>query len=544
MFKEKQILPLIGNEAIVLGALEAGVNFVATYPGTPSSEIGNLFYRLKETYPVYMEFSTNEKVALEAAAGAAFSGLKSLAAMKHFGLNVCLDALIPLCHCDLKGAMVIVVCDDPSCHSSAQSEEDSRGFWENLLVPILEPSNPEEARRFTKIAFKISEKFKKPVIIRSVTRVSHQTQPIKVGKIKVSQVKGKFKKDRESFDTMPPFILEKKRRLLALKEKFEEFLEKENLNPIIEGKEKKIGVIAAGASFCYLQEVLKKHQISLPILKIETFYPLPSKKLKKFLKGKEKVLVLEEVFGILEKNLKAFAFENQFSLKIEGKNLMEPVGELSPSRVKEALFKFLGKKLPQRKEKKEIFPKRSPKFCPGCPYWFIFGALEKAVNKKEVIFCGDIGCYMLGYFKPFEMQDTLLCMGSSVGLAHGISKATNQKVIALVGDSTFFHASLPGIINILHHHSSPLIIIFNNEITAMTGHQPHPGTPAEFKKEKLEVKIKKILEAIGFKNIESLDPVKEQEKLIQKIKEFLSKNEASAIICTHPCQILKKKFKK
>jgi len=463
--------------------------------------------------------------------------------MKHFGLNVCLDALIPLCHCYLKGSMVIVVADDPSCHSSAQSEEDSRGFWNNLFVPILEPSNPEEAKEFTKLAFSLSKKFKKPVILRLTTRVAHQTQPLKVGKIKISQIKAKFIKDKKSFDTMPPEILEKKKKLLALKEKFEKFLEKKNLNPIIEGEEKKLGVIAEGVGFLHLKEAFKELNLSLPILKIDSFYPLPSKKIKKFLEDKEKVLIIEEIFGILEERIKAFAFKNHLSLEIYGKDLVEPVGELTPARVKEALLKFLGKKTSPKKKIKK-FPKRSPKFCPGCPYWFIFGAIEKAVDKNKVVFCGDIGCYMLGYFKPFEMQDTLLCMGSSVGIAHGISKATHQKVIALLGDSTFFHASLPGIINIVNHHSSPLIIIFDNQITAMTGHQPHPGTPSKFKKGTHQIKIEEILKAIGIKNLAVLDPLSQNQELIQKIKEFLNKKEPSAIICSHPCKILEKKFSK
>ncbi len=536
IFKENSIVPLIGNEAVALGAVEAGIGYATAYPGTPSSEVGNLLYKIKEDYGFKMEYSTNEIVALESGAGAAFAGVRTIVAMKHFGANVAMDALIPIAYTKPRAGLVIVIADDPGCHSSAQSEQDSRVFAKNLYLPILEPATPQEAKDFTKLAFEISEKFQKAVIIRLTTRVSHQSAPVKVGKFKKIKTKGKFVKDLKRFNTMPPIVFEQKRELLALKDKFSQYFEKLGLNKIA-GNKGKIGIIASGASYLYALEAMKELAVSLPILKVETFYPFPEGKLKKFLKNKTKVLVLEEVIGLIEDEIKIFAKDNNIKIQIFGKNIIEPVGEMDSDRALKALAKVIGKKYKKPKIINPKLIKRTPKFCPGCPYWAIFGTLQRVVDEKKVVFTGDIGCYMMGYFPPFEMQDTLLCMGSSVSVGHGISKNTNQKVIAMIGDSTFFHAGLPGIINIVNNGSNPLIIVFENNITAMTGRQPHPGTPLSIKKHdgKAEIRIEEILKVIGIKNLAVIDPIKENDLLEKKMKEFLNKKEASAIVCRHNC---------
>jgi len=541
VFQENSIIPLLGNEAIVLGALESGVGFVATYPGTPASEIGDLFYRIKDAYRIYMEYSTNEIVALEAAAGAAYSGVRALVAMKHFGVNVAMDALIPIAYTRPRAGLVIVIVDDPGCHSSAQSEQDSRVFIENLNLVTLEPADPVEAKEFTKLAFKISEKFQKAVIIRTTTRVAHQTAGVKVDKIPKAKTKGKFLKDLKRFNTMLPTVLSQKRELLALKKPIENYLNKTELNPIIDGQLKNVGIIASGAGYLYCLEALENLNVSLPILKIDTFYPLPTKKIQQFLENKKKVLVVEEIIGLIEEKIKVEVGTMNGKIEILGKNLLEPVDELNPDKVTGVLAQILNKKpiLSEAEGPKEIkvdLVKRTPRFCQGCPYWSIFSALKNAVDSKKVIFVGDIGCYMMGYFPPFELQDILLCMAASIGVSHGITQATNQKVIAMLGDSTLFHAGLPGLLNIVNNNSNPLIIIFDNGITAMTGRQPHPATPLKFKKHdgKAEIKIEKLLQAIGVRNI-VLDPVRQNKILEKKIKEFISKKEARAIICRRPC---------
>jgi len=537
---ENSIVPLLGDEAVVLGALEAGVGFVSTYPGCPASEIGDLFYKLKKDSGVYMEYSTNEIVALEAAAGAAFSGVRALVAVKHFGINVMMDALIPIAYTKPRAGLVIIVCDDPGCHSSAQSEQDSRVFIENLNILTLEPSDPQEAKDFTKLAFEISEKFEKPVIIRMTVRVAHQTSPVKIGKIKpfdAAQGKGKFIKDLKRFDTAPSLVLNQKRELLAMKDELEKYILTTSLNPVIQGAQKDTGIITSGVSHLYVLEIFKKLNISLPILKIDTFYPLPIGKINLFLQDKTRVLVFEEIIGLIEEKIRAEVQRKNIKIEIFGKNIIEPVGELDPDRVAEALAKILNIQYEKPILSQNNLTPRTPRFCTGCPNWSIYGALKNAVKTDEVVFTGDIGCYMMGFYKPFELQDTLLCMSASLSIAHGISKMTNQKVIAMVGDSTLFHGGLQGIINIVNNDSSPLIIVFNNGTTAMTGQQPHASTPLEFKTQdgKAQIEIKNLLKVIGVKNIAVLDPVSQNKLLEKKIKQFLLKKQASAIICRHPC---------
>jgi len=549
-FQKNSVMPLLGNEAIVLGALEAGVGFVATYPGTPASEIGNLFYKIKNTYGVYMEYSTNEIVALEAAAGAAYAGVKSLTAMKSFGINVAMDALIPIAYTKPRAGLVIVIADDPGCHSSAQSEQDSRVFIENLNLITLEPSDPIEAKEFTKLAFQISEKFQKPVVIRTTTRSAHQTAPVKVGEIKTPTIKGKFIKDLKRFNTAPSIVLSQKRELLSLKKAVENYFKKTKLNPVIDGQLKSLGIIVSGVNYLYCLEALKKLNVSLPILKIDTFYPLPSEKIYQFLKNKRKILVVEEIIGLIEEKVRAEAQRKKLKTEIYGKNLLEPIDELNSERITEALARLLGKKYKNpasdafkiTKQNQINLVKRTPRFCPGCPYWSIFTALKDILDKEEVVFVGDIGCYMMGFYPPFELQDILLCMGSSVGISHGISQVTDQKVIAMLGDSTLFHAALPGILNIVNNNSRPLIIIFENGITAMTGHQPHPATPLQFKTHdgKAEIKIENLLNAIGMKNVFVVDPVSQNQILKDKIKEWFSQRGAMTIICRHPCVYIDK----
>ena len=536
-------LILLGNEAIVRGALEAGVNFVSTYPGTPASEIGNTFFKIAKNAGVYFEFSTNEKVALEAGIGASFSGLKTLVAMKNFGLNVALDSLLPFCYTGARGPTVILVADDPSCHSSAQSEENSRFVAEAAHIPVLEPSDPQECKDFVKLGLQISEKFKIPVIIRTTTRVAHQKMPVVLGQIpKVRKEKGEFVKDFKRFVTLPPRVLEMKKELLEKMEKVREFSEKSEINRIEGGNKSPIGIVTSGIAYLYVKEALKELNLDLPILKLGFFYPLPKEKFKNFLKGLEKVLVVEELEGYLENVIFLLAKIANPKIKISGKNLLPEVGELKPEIVTQALAKFMGKKYPEGKPPASYgagqIPalKRSPQLCPGCPYWLIISAIKKAVDVNKVIFGGEIGCYMLFGNSPVNLQDYLSCMGSSVGIAHGIKKATGQKIISFVGDSSFFHAGIPALINTVFNKSNPLIIILENQTTAMTGHQPHPGAPAVPD----GIKIEPIVRACGVKYVKRIDQIN-QEEMISTIKEFLEKDEVSVIIAAHPCVFVAKK---
>ena len=533
---------LLGNEAIVEGALEAGVDFVSAYPGTPSSEIGNVFSKIASKNGVYFEFSTNEKIALEAAIGASLSGLKCLVAMKNFGVNVCLDSLLPFAYTGTKGPTVIIVADDPSCWSSGQSEENSRGFAELSHLPILEPSDPAEAKEFTKFAFEISEKFKLPVIVRITTRVAHQRMPVElISRKKKTFKKGKFVKNVKQFVTMPPRLLEMKEELLLKLEGIKELAEKSGTEVYFPDKKGKNGAIVSGVSYLHLMEAVEKTGIKLPILKIDFFNPLPEKKIKEFIKGFEKVLVVEELEPFIENKVKIIAKDINPNLKVFGKNVLPVTGELNSEKIAFAVSKLFGKNY-KINEKKIDLPKRFPRLCEGCPYWLIFSTIKKAAP-KDVIYGGDIGCYMLSGFSPHNMQDYLFCMGSSIGIGHGIKKATNQKLISFIGDSTFFHSGIPGLINAVFNKSNSLIVVMDNRITAMTGHQTNPGVGKTGMGEQTEdIKIEEIAKACGVKNIKVIDPIniKDLEKTIQ---DFLQKEEVSVIVARRVCALLARRQK-
>ncbi|MCK4355040.1 indolepyruvate ferredoxin oxidoreductase subunit alpha [Candidatus Parcubacteria bacterium] len=543
--KQNKKVMLLGNEAIVRGALEAGVRFVATYPGTPASEIGNSFYLIQRSHQkiknLYFEFSVNEKVAIEAGAGASFSGLRTLVAMKNFGLNVASDFLLPLVYTGVKAGMVILVADDPNCWSSAQSEENTRAFAQLAHIPILEPSTPQECKDFTKFAFEMSEKFKIPVMVRETTRVAHQSAPVKLSKINIPATKGKFVKDTHQFVTMPPRVLEMHKELLEKLEKIRQFCEKSKLN-LVNGSPSsdKSGIITSGASYLYVMEALGKLSIDLPVFKLGFFYPLPQNKLNNFIKNLDKVLIVEELEPCLEKEVNILAKDINPKLKVFGKDLLPEVGELKPEIVLRAIAKFTGKltvggSTSDSYKKPSISISRRPQLCPGCPYWLVFGAVKKAVNEKKVIFGGGIGCYMLAGLPPHNIQDYLYCMGSSIGLAHGIKKSSNQKLITFIGDSSFYHAGIPALINTVFNQSNPLVIIMNNDITAMTGHQPHPGVEDGAP----IVKIEDLVKACGVKNLKIIDPVNQKE-FIKTVKDFVNKKEVSVIIARRPCVFVKK----
>lgn len=550
--KKGEKVVLLGNEAIIRGALESGVQFISTYPGTPASEIGNIFYQLfkskKLAKNVYFEFSTNEKVALETAAGASFCGLRTLMAMKNFGVNVASDFLYPLVYSGVKGGLVIAVADDPSCWSSAQSEDNSRGHVLKAHLPTLEPSTPEECKEFVKLAFKLSEKFKIPVMIRETTRLALQSGLVSLGEIKKGNNKAKFIKNPRQFVTMPPRVLEMHQELLdKIKLIKEEIAEKSSLN-FIDGRPAKIGIVTSSVGYLYAKEALKVLDLDLPILKLGFFYPLPEKKIKNFLKNLNQVLVVEELEPHLENEIERLAKNANPKLKINGKNLLSEVGELKPENVILAVSELTGKKFSDQwrvdlKKHKSNFgkidlSKRAPRFCPGCPYNLVFSTIKK-IAPANTIFGGEIGCYMLAHFPPYQMQNYLYCMGSDISIAHGIKKAiesstgdtSKQKIIAFVGDSSFFHASIPALINTIFNKSNPLIVIMENGTTAMTGHQPHPGLAG--------VKIEEIVRACGVKNIKTVDPIniKEFEKVV---KNFLGKKEVSVIIAKHPCIFIEK----
>ncbi len=537
---------LLGNEAIARGAVEAGIGVASAYPGTPSSEVPMTLSKMVEEYNFYFEYSSNEKVAFETAAGAAWSGVRSIVAMKHFGLNVAADSVSPVAYTGVKGGMVVVVADDPQGWSSAQSEQDTRYYARMFRIPMIEPSNPQEALEFTKKAFELSEEFEIPFILRSTTKVSHSIGSVRLGETKEPKTRGEFKKDPDKFNNIRPHLQELHRRI---DKKLEKIKEKYGLvlNKYFEGKGK-IGVITSGVSHEYAVEALQKLVKSPPIAKIGLSYPLSEKFIKKFIEDKEKVLVLEELQPVIEQEVERIAKDVNPDLTVHGKDLLPKEGEYNIKTIMPALEEVFNKKFFidfEEHDKKtkgidEGFPPRKPVFCPGCPHRSTFYAL-KQVYGKDAIYAGDIGCYVLGIFEPYEMQDFIISMGASLGLAHGIKKVSDQDIVVTVGDSTFFHAAMPGLANYgFNDGNAPLIVVFDNSVTAMTGHQPHPGTGITGMGKKTKpLKIEEVAKSLGAE-VEVVNSFN-QKQLKEKIKKMKNKDGLRVLVSKGKCRLVTKR---
>lgn len=530
---------LLGNEAIARGALEAGVAVATTYPGTPASEIGDTFAEIAKQVGIYFEYSTNEKVAVEVAAGAAFSGLRSIVSFKSFGMNVASDSIFPLAFTGVKAGMVIVVADDPNCWSSAQSEQDSRLFSRIAHLPMLEPSDPQEAKDLTKLAFELSEKFGLPVIIRSTTRVSHMRSLVELGKIKKAKTEGKFVKDI-AFRNYPPQIIKTHAELHEKLERIKEFNEKSKINFVLNKNSKsKLGAIASGVSFNYLREALNELGLKIPLLKLSMTYPLPEKLIASFIKNLREVLIVEELEPILEEEIRKIAKDTNPKLKVHGKDLLPFAGEYKPEHVIQALAKLTGKKIPSELKsgfEPEKIEKRFPQLCAGCPHRASFWAIKQAVGPDKV-FAGDIGCYMLGIFPPISQQDFFVSMGASMSITQGIERATKQKPVVFIGDSTFFHAGIPGLINAVHNKSNLLVVVLDNRTTAMTGHQPHPGVGLTGMGEETKaLAVEEIAEACGVENVRVVNAF-DLEEFIKVARELYSLPGVGVIVARGECRL-------
>ncbi|MFH1261281.1 MAG: indolepyruvate ferredoxin oxidoreductase subunit alpha [Candidatus Micrarchaeota archaeon] len=537
---------LLGNAAIARGAMEAGVGLVAAYPGTPSSEVPIVLSEIAKECGFYFEYSTNEKVAFETAAGAAWSGVRALTAMKHFGLNVASDSVSPVAYAGVKGGFVIMVADDPYGWSSAQSEQDTRYFARMAKIPILEPSDPQECLDLTKLAFELSEEFEIPFMLRTTTKVSHAIGTVTLGNIKKPKTTGKFVKDRSRYYNIRP-------NLQTLHTKINQKLkniEKKyglKLNKIHKGNGK-IGIITSGVSYKYTLEICRLLGIKIPIAKISLSYPTPESCIKRFIKDKKEVLILEELEPILENEVMAIAKDINPKLVIHGKDMLPTVGEYTLEGLMPIFEKVFRKKFNIDFEKhrkhadvsiKEM-PLRKPVFCPGCPHRSTFYAV-KEVYGKNAVYAGDIGCYVLGIFEPFEMQDFVVSMGASLGVSHGISKVSNQEIVAFIGDSTFFHAGLPALANLQYNDGNiPLVVIMDNSYTAMTGHQPNPGTGITGMGEKRpKIIIEDVVRALGAE-VKIVNAFNYQQ-LVSVIKEMKEKKGFRVIISRGECRLITKR---
>lgn len=531
VLKKKGKAILLGNEAIVRGALEAGVMFAAAYPGTPSSEIGMTFAKLAKSVGAYFEFSSNEKVATEVAAGAAFSGVKSLVCFKHFGFNVASDSIYPLAYNGVQAGMVIVVADDPGCHSSGQSEQDSRYFPRIGHMPLLEPADPQECKDFTKFAFSLSEKLNIPVIIRITTRVAHASSVVNLGKILKGKRKGKFKKGN-AHRTMPPDMINVH---AELNDKLHKLSVNNKINFVKPGKGR-VGIIANSVAYHYVCEAMKELKLNLPVLKLGLTWPFPETVVKNFIKNLDKVLIVEELEPVIEKEVSAVAKDTNPKLKVIGKTHIPDICELRQELVMKALAKITNKKYSVPEEVKLKLPKRLPTFCPGCPHRATFWSVKKAVP-KDTVFGGDIGCYIMGIFPPTNMTDFVISMGASEGVSHGVAKATDKKPVAFIGDSTFFHAGMPGLVNTVFNKSNMMTVCLDNRWTAMTGHQQNPGTGMTAMGDKTKaLKIEEIGKAFELDNVTVVNAYNLKDTT-EKVKDVYKKSGSSLIVSKGECRL-------
>ncbi len=539
----KKIL-LLGNEAIVRGALEAGIGHGSTYPGTPSSEIGNTFEKIAKEYGMYFEYSANEKVAMETAAAAAASGVRSMAWMKHVGVNVASDALMTLMYSGVRAGMVIVAAGDPSMHSS-QNEQDTRFYSQLGNIPMLEPTTPQEAKEMVKYGFELSEELELPVLIRTTTRVNHARGVVTFDDLQEADGDGHFEKDPARFVAVPQNSVRNHPKLLERMERAEKITEKSEYTYSIGVENPELHVISSGAGFNYIREAKEEFDLPISILKLGMTNPLPIDTVKDFIEDAERLLVVEELEPFLEEKVKALAKEVNPSLDVYGKKSghFSRLYEYNPDRIKDALsdlMEFERKEEPLETEEHDL-PIRPPSLCPGCPHRATYYAVKKALGDREGVFSSDIGCYTLGVQDPLNTADYLLCMGSSVGAAGGFSKNTDQQVFAFLGDSTFFHSGLPALVSGVYNQHDFVYVIMDNRTTAMTGHQPHPGTgktgmgdPAPM------LSIEDLARGAGVEFVETIDPY-DIEKTIEVFERAIEHDGISVVIPKHPCALIEQR---
>ncbi len=512
---------MLGNEAIARGLYEAGCTFASSYPGTPSTEITEYFAKYNE---VYAEWAPNEKVAMESAFGASLAGKRSFCAMKHVGLNVAADPLFTVAYTGVNGGMIIAVADDPGMHSS-QNEQDSRHYAIASKVPMLEPADSQESIDFVKEAFEISEKFDTPVFIKMCTRVAHSQSIVEEKERTVVEQKP-YEKDGAKYIMMPGNA--KKRHPIVEERtlKLTEYAETSFVNRIEEGEDNTIGIITSSTSYQYVKEVFgDKH----PVLKLGLINPMPVKKILDFAKTVKNVIVVEELDGIIESHCR------NIGVNTIGKEVFGLIGEFSQNIVAEKL----GLEVPKGSALEENIPMRPPVMCAGCPHRGLFYTLKK--NKLKVM--GDIGCYTLGAVAPLNAIDSTICMGASISGIHGFNKAnegaTDGDTVAVIGDSTFMHSGVTGLINIAYNASNSTVIILDNSITGMTGHQQNPTTGYNLKGDLAsKIDLETLCKAVGINRVRVVDPYNLAE-CNTVIKEELAVAEPSVIISRRPCALLK-----
>ncbi|GFO69868.1 indolepyruvate oxidoreductase subunit IorA [Geomonas limicola] len=513
---------LSGNEAIARGAYEAGVKVACAYPGTPSTEILENIVKFPE---VNSSWATNEKVALEVGIGASFGGARSIVTMKHVGVNVAADPLFTLSYTGVgaNGGLVLVTADDPELHSS-QNEQDNRNYAKFAKVPMLEPSDSQECLDFTKLAFEISERYDTPVFLRTTTRISHSKSVVELGERVTGLPEPKLVKDPAKYVMLPGNA---RGRHYVVEERTVQLSQDGCSMPLnrSELRDRKIGVITAGVSYQYVREVLPEASV----LKLGMVHPLPHQLIRDFAAQVETLYVVEELDPFIEEQVKAMG------IKVIGKEILPICGELTPGRLRRSFG------LPEEEETQvEKLPGRPPNMCPGCPHRGVFFTL----NKLRAYVSGDIGCYTLGFMPPLSAMDTCICMGASIGMATGAVKVLppeeRKKVVAVIGDSTFLHTGVNGLMDMVYNQGAATVIILDNRITAMTGRQDNPASGHTLMNQPSEaIDLPLLCKAIGVKNVRTINPLDlaECEKVI---REEMERPETSVIITDKPCVLIKR----
>jgi indolepyruvate ferredoxin oxidoreductase alpha subunit len=540
----KRVL-LLGNEAIARGILESGIGVVTTYPGTPASEITDSISEIVSKTDLFMEYSINEIVAVEVAAGAANSGVRALTAMKHVGLNVAADMVMTLAYAGVRSGYVIVTADDPECYSS-QNEQDNRFYALLSNLPCLEPSDPQEAKDMTASAIEISEKLELPVLLRTTTRVSHTRGPVVYAGLKKPKMKGEFVRDVRRLVMVPANSRPKHDVLLRRVEEAKRLSNTSPYNRVVRRrKNRELGIISSGSAYNYAVEATDLLGLDASVLKLGMTHPLPQTIIKEFLTKNKKIVVVEELEPYLEMQIKAVAKDCAPDVDVYGKmseQYFPFAGELSTRLVATGLASIIGKPLPidfgkideKYAEVARNLPSRPPILCAGCPHRASFYVMRKVAG-DEAIYSTDIGCYALGIAPPLHIGDMMTCMGASVGTAEGMAQATGKEAIAIIGDSTFFHAGIPGLINAVYNNHRIVVAVLDNLTTAMTGHQPHPGTgvtgmhtPSE------RILIERVAEGCGVNYVKVVNPFKVKEATAV-LREALQQPGPSVVVFRAPC---------
>ncbi len=518
---------LSGNEAIARGVYEYGGEFASAYPGTPSTEILQTIARFFKD-DVYAEWAINEKCALENTVGASYGGARSVAAMKHVGVNVAADPLMTLSYTGVGAGLIIISADDPSLHSS-QNEQDNRCYGKFASIPVLEPSDSQEAKDFIKDAFEISEKFDTPVLFRITTRISHSKGLVKIGERKTVEHAG-FERNITKYVMVPAHAMKRHKIVIERLAALEEFAEETPLNRI-EWGDKKVGIITGSVAYQYAREAMPEASI----LKLGLGYPMPMKKIREFASQVERLFVVEELEPFYEEQILAEGIE------VEGKRFFSNYLELNVTRVKNGFIEAgVLEGEPVELEKKQILP-RPPVLCPGCPH----RGLMVSLRKLKVYTTGDIGCYTLGALPPLEQIDTCLCMGASIGHAFGIEKAgkTEKKAVALLGDSTFLHSGITALASTVYNKGTTTTVIADNRITAMTGGQDHPGTSRTLMGEEAHaIDLVQLCNALGVEHVRVVDPY-DLEETTTALREEIDRDATSVVITNRPCMLFPRKIK-